>query len=177
MVTQAQRQAIQTGSGCLIDVIPYVMCLWQMVLDMRSIRGGPYQPYIVWRVGLQVGYKEGSIWVYGKYLQGIRYLSYLKRYFFIVKMSSDCLTVHANKNWAPQALILWAGPPLVVWPMSIVVGTWGYTPHSQSSSALYLLSNAVLNKSEQFNLESASKSSNLTSLTGNRINRTKCRPV
>ena len=25
------------------------------VLNMRCIRGGPYPPYIVWRVGLQVG--------------------------------------------------------------------------------------------------------------------------
>ena len=34
-----------------------------------------------------------------------------------------------------------------------------------------------MSKSEQFNLESASKSSNLTSLTGNPINKMKCQPV
>jgi len=28
-------------------------------------------------------------------------------------------------------MILWAGPPLVVRPMSIAMGTWGYTPHKK----------------------------------------------
>ena len=41
-------------------------------------------------------FRSRSIWLYGKYLQGIRYLSYPNRSFFIAKMSSDCLAVHAD---------------------------------------------------------------------------------
>jgi hypothetical protein len=33
---------------------------------------------------------------------------------------------------ASQVLILWAGPPLAVRPMSIAVGTWNYTPQRRS---------------------------------------------
>ena len=60
-------------------------------------------------------FKFRSIQLYVKYLHGIRYLSYPNRSSIIAKMSFGCLAVHA--------LILWVGPPLVVRPMSIAMGT------------------------------------------------------
>ena len=126
MVTQGAETMIWTGSGHLIDVIPYVLCLYWIVLNSRGSLPALYS-----REGRVTSrFRPRSIWLYGKYLQGIRYLSYLNRSSFIAKISSDCLAVHADQCQAPYALILWAGPPLAVRPMFIAMGTWGYTPHS-----------------------------------------------
>ena len=43
-------------------------------------------------------FRPRSIQLYGKYLQGIRYLAYPNRSSFIAKMSFDCLAVHADQN-------------------------------------------------------------------------------
>ena len=96
----------------LVDCIEYELYLRGSLPALYSLEG---------RVIGQ--FRSRSIRLYGKYLQGIRYLSYPNRSSFIAKMSSDCLAVHADQSRAPSALILWAGPPLVVRPMSIVVGT------------------------------------------------------
>jgi len=49
-------------------------------------------------------------------------------------------------------------------------GYLGLYPHIESPSALYLLSNAILNKSKQFDVKP-------TSLTGNPGSESGCRPV
>ena len=50
-------------------------------------------------------FRSRSIRLYGKYLQGIRYLLYPNRSFFIAKMSSDCLAVHAKQRRAHLDLV------------------------------------------------------------------------
>ena len=50
--------------------------------------------------------------------------------------SSRCLAVHADQRIAPHALILWTGPPLMVRPMSCLVGTGGHTPIGILSTCL-----------------------------------------
>ena len=106
-----------------VDCIEYEMHLRGSLAALYSLEG---------RVIGQ--FKSRSIRLYGKYLQGIQYLSYPNRSSFISKMSSECLAVHTDQNWEPQALILWVGPPLAVRPMSIAVGTWGYNPHTLEPS-------------------------------------------
>ena len=95
MVTQGAETAIQTGSGRLIDVIPYVLCLCCIVLDMGCMyldvhQGTPASPYILWR---------GRV---------TRKVSYLVLYNILRCTSTSAVHV----------LILWAGPPLIVQPMS-----------------------------------------------------------
>ena len=65
MVTQGAETTILIGSGRLIDIIPYVLCLWCIVLNMRcrdlSTRGP--LPLLIYSggVGLQGKY---PIWYY-----------------------------------------------------------------------------------------------------------------
>jgi hypothetical protein len=61
-------------------------------------------------------------------LQGLRYLAYPIRLFFVTKEASRSLVVHADLCRAPRGLILWAGPPLGARPMYNHVGIRGYTP-------------------------------------------------
>ena len=90
---------------------------------MRCILGGSLPALYSLEGRVIDQFRSRSIQLYGKHLQGIRYLSYLNRSSFIAKMSSDCLAVHADQSQALWALILWARPPLVMRPMSIAVGT------------------------------------------------------
>ena len=43
--------------------------------------------------------------------------------------------MHADQCLTSHAFFLWAGPPLVLRPMSIAVGIWGYTLHTATTAA------------------------------------------
>ena len=108
MVTQGAETMIQTGSGHLIDVIPYVMCLWCIVLNMGCKQMTPAPPYMLWRDRVT------------------RKVSYLVLYNILQCTSTS----------AVHALILWAGPPLMVRPISCLVDIGGHTPIDYRSCTL-----------------------------------------
>ena len=100
MVTEAQRSDLDRFRPSdrrntlrpvsLVDCIEYEMHSRGSLPALYSLEG---------RVTGR--FKSRSIRLYGKYLQGIQYLSYPNRSSFIAKMSSDCLAVHADQSRAP----------------------------------------------------------------------------
>ena len=74
----------------LVDYIEYEMHSRGSLLALYSLKGR-----VIGR------FRSRSIQLYGEYLQGILYLSYLNRSSFIAKMSSDCFAVHADQSQAP----------------------------------------------------------------------------
>ena len=57
----------------------------------------------------------------------------------VFRISSRCLAGGAEQSRAPQEFILWVGPPLGAQPMWSIMGIWGRTPHSCTTSTTWLV--------------------------------------